>query len=253
MLLLYRMMTAWGSIPVNRNNRSSAVQSLETAQSAAGIGDCVMIAPEGTRSTTGQLAVFKKGPFYLWEAMGKVPIVPLVIYGAYELYPPGSVFNSCGKVYCEFLPPLSAAQTVDREVASRSLRRIMLNHMMTSAPEDAGENISWRQRIYTLFLVIGAHALNLWVLRSIYLEHVALKPGAGAGAENLLWGYPWVQLTLNWLIVTAKVSLLAMIITGVMFIYTTIIKVAIMKMWKNGKKNNKNEVKGGKDKGEKME
>ncbi len=28
------------------------------------------------------------GPFYSWEAL-KVPIIPLVIFGAYELYPSG--------------------------------------------------------------------------------------------------------------------------------------------------------------------
>jgi hypothetical protein len=238
MYYVFRMMAAWGSIPVNRSNRSSAVQSLETAESAAGEGDVVMIAPEGTRSTTGQLAPFKKGPFYLWEAMGRVPMVPLVIYGAYELYPPGSIFNSCGKVYCVFLPPLSAAQAADRDVASRSVRRIMLTHMATEAPADAGEEISWVQRVYTLLLVAGAHAFNVGVLVYIYRKHVAAGLDLGALSLREKVG----RLALNWLWVTGQVSLLAVAITLVMFVYTTIIKVALFKALRGKTKTNAKKV-----------
>jgi 1-acyl-sn-glycerol-3-phosphate acyltransferase len=78
-------MQAYGNVPIDRKNRNSAVVSLEIATE---IADSVLIAPEGTRSTTGQLLPFKKGPFHLWESLHG-PIVPIVITGAYELLPPG--------------------------------------------------------------------------------------------------------------------------------------------------------------------
>ena len=110
--------------------------------------------------------------------------------------------------------------------------------MVTQAPTDAGENISWGQRLYTLILVLGAHAFNVAVLMRIYRDHVELA-GAEATAplvERL------VQLVLNWLWVTGKVSLLAVAITLVMFVYTTVIKVAVFKMLRNKKpKSNKSD------------
>lgn len=83
-LLLY----TFGGIPIDRNNRNSAVTSIQNAMKNAESGGCIMIAPEGTRSKTGQLLPFKKGPFYIWEDLQST-IVPFLISGAFELCPPG--------------------------------------------------------------------------------------------------------------------------------------------------------------------
>lgn len=82
------LLLCFGAIPIDRENRHVAVESLKIAANSARMGDCVVVAPEGTRSTTGQLLPFKKGPFHLWESLG-APVVPVVIYGAYDLFPPG--------------------------------------------------------------------------------------------------------------------------------------------------------------------
>ena len=37
------------------------------------------------------------GTFHMWEQLG-VPIIPLIFYGAYELYPNGSWVNNTGKI-----------------------------------------------------------------------------------------------------------------------------------------------------------
>jgi len=37
------------------------------------------------------LIEFKKGPFHIWEQLDKAPIVPLLIFGAFDLFPPGEV------------------------------------------------------------------------------------------------------------------------------------------------------------------
>ena len=84
-LLLY----TFGGIPIDRTNRNAAVTAIQNAMKSAESTDaCIMIAPEGTRSKTGHLLPFKKGPFYIWEDLQST-IIPVVITGAYELCPPG--------------------------------------------------------------------------------------------------------------------------------------------------------------------
>ena len=44
-----------------------------------------------------QLQGFKKGPFYLREDTKK-DVVPSIVFGAYELWPPGRLFSIPGHV-----------------------------------------------------------------------------------------------------------------------------------------------------------
>jgi 1-acyl-sn-glycerol-3-phosphate acyltransferase len=60
------LMYALGAIAIDRSNRDTAVLALKKAASTMTDDDCVTVAPEGKRSTTGQLLEFKKGPFHLW-------------------------------------------------------------------------------------------------------------------------------------------------------------------------------------------
>jgi 1-acyl-sn-glycerol-3-phosphate acyltransferase len=98
---------AIGGIPVDRGNRARAVNALKISVSHAKHSNslCIAIAPEGTRSTTGQLLPYKKGAFYLAEDLN-APIVPLLIFGAFDLYPVGSWVNSTGIVTVRYLPPI---------------------------------------------------------------------------------------------------------------------------------------------------
>src|SRR5438270_2211307 len=52
-------------VPVDRTNRDSAINSLRKAQGVLAGGVNMTVFPEGTRSQTGELLPFKKGPFYM--------------------------------------------------------------------------------------------------------------------------------------------------------------------------------------------
>jgi 1-acyl-sn-glycerol-3-phosphate acyltransferase len=74
-----------GFIEIDRKNRRSAVASLQLAKDRI-VRDrlSVWIAPEGTRSRTGELAPFKSGGFHLALDVG-VPILPVTLRGTIDV------------------------------------------------------------------------------------------------------------------------------------------------------------------------
>ncbi len=75
-----RAMLDAGFIPIDRKNKTSAIASLDNAKQALSSGTPIWIAPEGTRSTTGELLPFKKGGFILALDAG-APILPVSVRG----------------------------------------------------------------------------------------------------------------------------------------------------------------------------
>ncbi|MBA2661715.1 MAG: 1-acyl-sn-glycerol-3-phosphate acyltransferase [Bradymonadaceae bacterium] len=95
-------------VRLDRRNRDRAVASLE--QAAARIRDnavTVMIAPEGTRTSTRDPAPFKLGAIRLAEYSG-APIIPLVIDGAAELWPRDQIYCTPGTVRIRLLEPITS-------------------------------------------------------------------------------------------------------------------------------------------------
>jgi 1-acyl-sn-glycerol-3-phosphate acyltransferase len=88
----------FGYVAIDRRNRKNALKSLKDLASIVNEQGCsIAISPEGTRSTDGLLQEFKKGPFYLREDINK-NIAPVIIFGAYELWPPGRLYATPGNV-----------------------------------------------------------------------------------------------------------------------------------------------------------
>ena len=81
-------MWASGHIVVDRANRAKAMTSLRVARERVRGGISVVIFPEGTRSTGGELLPFKRGGFLL-AAKTDAPIVPVTIKGSGRLMPKG--------------------------------------------------------------------------------------------------------------------------------------------------------------------
>jgi 1-acyl-sn-glycerol-3-phosphate acyltransferase len=75
-------------IPVNRNEPESKQQAFETAVEYLKNGYDLIIYPEGTRTRTGEVQEGKWGVAKLYLRTG-VPILPMGINGAYEIFPPG--------------------------------------------------------------------------------------------------------------------------------------------------------------------
>lgn len=103
--VLATAMRLGGFVPVDRSNRESAIASVRNAARLAREGASFLIAPEGTRSRTGELLPFKKGGFHM-AIESEVPVLPITVLGAYELMPPGSAAIRSGTIDIYFRDPI---------------------------------------------------------------------------------------------------------------------------------------------------
>jgi len=102
--VLGQAMASIGYIPINRNDRRKAFESINEAANRVKNGTSVVIFPEGTRSTDGVLQAFKKGGFIL-AIQSQQPIVPISISGSHHILSkrgdwkiqPGTIHMTIGK------------------------------------------------------------------------------------------------------------------------------------------------------------
>jgi len=87
----------WGCIPIQRDNLKKAFTSLDTAKETLMSGMSIAILPEGHRSLTGKISLFKKGPFHLAKG-AKADILPFAITGLYDYHKKGSFLLKPGEV-----------------------------------------------------------------------------------------------------------------------------------------------------------
>ena len=73
----------YGVIPIKRKKLKEAIHSLDLAEDAIRKGVSFLVSPEGTRTLTGEMSNFKKGPFHLAKNTG-VTIIPIGLSGAYK-------------------------------------------------------------------------------------------------------------------------------------------------------------------------
>ena len=71
------------AISIKREKLKDAIHSLDEAEKVVQSGTSLLIAPEGTRTISGELGFFKKGPFHL-AINTKATIIPVAIIGAWE-------------------------------------------------------------------------------------------------------------------------------------------------------------------------
>lgn len=82
--LFGRAMLAAGFVRVDREDRQKAIVSLRESEEALRRGTRIWIAPEGTRTKTGELGEFKSGGFHLAIAT-RARILPMVLMGTEKI------------------------------------------------------------------------------------------------------------------------------------------------------------------------
>lgn len=115
-----------GYISIDRSNRRSAYKSLLEAAQKIAQGVSVMVFPEGTRSTDGQIKPFRGGGFHLAVRSGR-PIVPVVIFGSHQVMPKGKLRIRRGQIILSINPPVDTThyKKNGREALMESVRSTM--------------------------------------------------------------------------------------------------------------------------------
>ena len=121
----------WASrhIVVDRSDRSKAMASLRKAKERIEGGICVVLFPEGTRSSDGHLLPFKRGGFVL-AVKTKTPIVPIIINGSGAILPRGDWRIKGGKIEVIVSEPVPLDQYHAGNIRSllSHVRAIMESH-----------------------------------------------------------------------------------------------------------------------------
>lgn len=132
-------MRAAGFIEVDRKNRRRAIESLRAARATLDSGVNVWIAPEGTRSRTGELGRFKMGGFMLALETGR-RIVPVTLRGTENILPAdGALVRRGAQVRVDFGEPIDAASfgTERRDELIAHVRQTMTSMLEGDAAEIA--------------------------------------------------------------------------------------------------------------------
>jgi putative phosphoserine phosphatase/1-acylglycerol-3-phosphate O-acyltransferase len=83
------------------NQKELLKQTLEVLEG----GRSLVIAPEGTRSTLGEIQPFKHGAFYLAKKAG-VPVIPIVLHNVKDALPKGGLFIRPTTIRVTILPAM---------------------------------------------------------------------------------------------------------------------------------------------------
>ncbi len=103
---------------IDRSDTQSAVEAMRPVTDRLRDGISVVVAPEGTRSLSGELGPFKKGAFRMAMSAG-VPVTPIVLRNADDLGSRNAATMRPGTVQVAALPPVPVADWTLAELEDR--------------------------------------------------------------------------------------------------------------------------------------
>lgn len=137
------------AVPVERSSAAGRVDALDAAVDALQDGHLVMVAPEGTISTTFDLQPFRTGAVRMARD-AQVPVVPTASWGSHRFattgHPPSLLRGWRLPVVVRVGEPLLVAPGEDLEAATERLRRrtsALLEEARSAYPDGAPSDAWW--------------------------------------------------------------------------------------------------------------
>jgi putative phosphoserine phosphatase/1-acylglycerol-3-phosphate O-acyltransferase len=109
---------ALDAVMLDRADTAKAIEQMQPLVDRLREGVSLAIAPEGTRSKTGELGPFKKGAFHVAMQAG-VPIVPVVLRNSDVLGPASATMMRSGTVQVAVLPPIPTTGWTTKDLNAR--------------------------------------------------------------------------------------------------------------------------------------
>ena len=128
-----------GFIPIDRQNRRTAVKSFELAAERIRKGNTIVIFPEEGRSRAREMRKFQRGAFLLALRAG-LPMVPMAVDGTYDVFRAGAKRVTPGKVTIKVGTPIdTSAYTVRQKEELADLARTQIAGMLGMSPDLVSE------------------------------------------------------------------------------------------------------------------
>lgn len=131
---------AMRNVVVVRQWPAQARRAVARAERILRGGTSFFLSIEGRRSTDGSLGPYKKGPVILGLA-AKVPIVPVVVFGARERLPHGAWRVRPGEVRVKYCAPI-ATEGGDRAALLAALRALAEHELGIASAAKAGDHVN---------------------------------------------------------------------------------------------------------------
>jgi 1-acyl-sn-glycerol-3-phosphate acyltransferase len=121
-------------IGIDRDDPRKAVKSMRDAAERIKSGASVVIFPEGTRSTGGEIQDFKPGAFHL-TLMSGCDIVPVTVNGSYRIMPKKSFRINKGTFVMRIGSPIPVKEYSRKDMAKLMalVRDTMIRQMSSDA------------------------------------------------------------------------------------------------------------------------
>lgn len=135
--ILGRAMKSAGQIFIDRKNLAKAFEAYEEAAQAVRDGLNAVVFAEGTRSHTGELQPFKKGPF-VFAIASQVPVIPVYCAGTFDVLRKGSLWVRPGPVTVYFGEPIptSGMTFEDRGALLERTREVIMGFRVDAGEEE---------------------------------------------------------------------------------------------------------------------
>lgn len=130
-------MSRMGCVAVDRADRQAAIRSLNAAAAKVREGNSMIIFPEGTRGTSGELLPFKKGVFIMALKSGQ-PVVPVSISGTLFIQPRGTIRVRPGPLKVVLSPPIRTRDFQRKEDLMEAVRQAIAANYDRDFPYYAG-------------------------------------------------------------------------------------------------------------------